>query len=152
MSLAKRRNAVKPFACAFICCLLTIGCATSTIHTRKQERLSAFLSLPAEQQQLVEQGKIRVGMSPDAVYIAWGPPSETLEQETGQGHTTIWIYHGQWMEETRYWTFREVPADGTVFLERHLESDFYPRQYIRAEIVFQNGVVTQWRTLPRPTP
>jgi hypothetical protein len=33
-----------------------------------------------------------------------------------------------------------------------LESDYFPRQYIRAEISFSNGMVTRWRTLPRPAP
>lgn len=91
-------------------------------------------------------------MNTDAVYIAWGPPAEILESESGQGHSTIWIYHGQWMEETRYWTFREVSHEGSTFLERHLESDYFPRSYVRAEIVFENDRVRSWRTLPKPLP
>jgi hypothetical protein len=145
-------NRVKPFVLIWVCCLLAAGCATSNVQTRKQERLSAYTALSPEHREFVDQGKIKVGMSPDAIYIAWGAPSEVLENETAQGHTTIWIYHGQSVEETRYWTFREVPSNGTVFLERQLESDYFPRQYIRAEIIFQNGVVAQWRTLPRPGP
>jgi len=130
--------------------LLLAGCATSTIESRRQERFSAYAALPSEQQQLVDKGQIKVGMIPDAVYIAWGPPTEILEQETQQGHTTIWIYHGQWLEESRYWTYREISRDGSTFLERRLESDYFPRSYIRAEIFFANGVVVRWQTLPRP--
>jgi hypothetical protein len=132
--------------------LLFLGCATSTVESRRNERFSAYSAMPADQKQLVDQGQIKIGMSPDAVYIAWGPASEVLESESEQGHVTTWIYQGQWMEETRYWTYREVPQDGTTFLERHLESDYYPRSYIRAEIYFSKGVVTRWRTLPRPAP
>ncbi|MBM3832954.1 MAG: hypothetical protein FJ403_06735 [Verrucomicrobia bacterium] len=110
------------------------------------------MALLPEQKQLVDQGQIKIGMNQDAVYIAWGPPSEVLESETEQGRVTTWIYHGQWLQESRYWTFREVAQDGAVFLERHLESDYFPRQYIRAEIAFANGSVTRWRTLPRPVP
>ena len=91
-------------------------------------------------------------MSSDAVYIAWGAPGEILESESDQGHITTWIYHGQWMEESRYWTYREISKDGTTFLERYRESDYFPRSYIRAEILFANGAVTRWRTLPRPVP
>ena len=89
-------------------------------------------------------------MNSDAVYLAWGPPAEILENETESGHITTWIYHGQWLEETRFWTYREVAHDGTTFLERYVDRDYYPRSYIRAEIYFQNGKVTRWRTLPRP--
>ena len=55
------------------------------------------------------------------------------------------------MEETRYWTFRQVPYRGNVFLERYLERDYDPRAYVSAEIVFVGGKVSSWRTLARPT-
>lgn len=126
------------------------SCATSTVESRKQERMTSYLSLTPEQKRLVDAGQIRVGLNADAVYIAWGPPGEVVESESDQGHITTWIYHGQTMEETRYWTFREVPRDGTVFLERHLESDYSPRSYVRAEIQFVEGQVKAWRTLPKP--
>ena len=132
------------------CLLIATGCATSTVESRKKERLPSYNALPPDQKQLVDQGQIKVGMSPDAVYIAWGPPSEILESENEQGHWTTWVYHGQVMEESRYWTYREVARDGTTFLERHLESDYFPRSYVRAEINFQNGIVKSWRTLPAP--
>jgi hypothetical protein len=150
--MEKRHYSVKSSCIGLLCALLLVGCATSTVETRKKEREAAYATLPLDQQELVSQGKIRIGMSPDAVYIAWGPPSEVLEQQTPQGHHTIWIYHAQWVQEYRYWAFREVPHKGTVFLERVLETDYYPRSYIQAEIVFQDGVVLSWRTLPRPLP
>jgi hypothetical protein len=140
------------FSVAMAAVVLT-GCATSTIASRRQERVAAYASLTPEQRRMVDQGQIRAGMPQDAVYIAWGPPSEILESESGdRGHEVTWIYHGQWMEETRYWTYREITQDGAPFLERHLESDYMARHYIRAEISFSGGVVTRWRTLPRPAP
>ena len=114
------------------------GCATSTVEGRKKERASTYASLPPEQKELVDQGKIKIGMTPDAVYLAWGAPAEVLEDETPDGHTTTWAYQGQWVEEYRYW------------IGRRLESDFYPRNYTRAQIFFRSGVVSSWRTLPRP--
>jgi hypothetical protein len=137
----------------FFLCLgvIVAGCSTSsTIDSRKKERPAAYADLPAEQKKSVDQGQIKVGMSADAVYIAWGPPAQILESESAEGHVTTWIYTGQWMEEARIWAYREVPYDGTYFLERYVERDYYPRSYVRAEIVFQNGVVSSWRTLPRP--
>ncbi len=124
--------------CWLLISVLLAGCATSTVQTRKKERPEVYAGLPVDQKTLVDQGKIMLGMTPEAVYLAWGAPAEVLENETPQGHTTIWIYHGQWVEEYRYW------------IGRHPESDYYPRQYIRAEILFRNGQVASWHTLPKP--
>jgi len=130
--------------------LLFIACKTPTVESRKQERLAAYNALPDDQKQMVDKGQIKIGMNEDAVYIAWGPPSQILQSETESGHTTIWMYHGTTMEETRFWTYREVARDGTAFLERYVDRDYYPREYVNAEIFFQNGKVVRWQTLPRP--
>ena len=114
------------------------GCATSTIDSRKHERATAYASLPAETKVLVDQGQLKVGMPMDAVYIAWGQPSEVLQNETEGGAATVWLYYGGWMEENRYWTYRR------------LTRDYQPRTYVRAEIIFVNGVIKSWRTLPQP--
>jgi len=101
---------------------------------------------------LVDKGQIKTGMSQDAVYIAWGPPAQILQNQDGNhGVQTVWLYEGTTMQETRYWTFREVPYRGHVFLERYLDRDYDPRNYVSAEIVFADGQVASWRTLPRPT-
>ena len=121
--------------------LFLTGCATSTIDSRKQERASAYAALSPEFKSLADGGQIRKGMTEDAVYIAWGKPAQILHQEDQQGAATIWLYEGGWMEETRYWTGRRHPR---------LEHDYQPRAYVRAEIVFVNGQVVSWRTLPQP--
>ena len=119
--------------------LLLTGCATSTVQSRKQERASAYAALSPEFQALVADGQIRRGMTEDAVYIAWGKPKQILHEENPLGRSTIWLYEGGWMEETRYWTYRSrVPI-----------TDYQPRAYVSAEIIFVNGVVESWRTLPQ---
>ena len=62
--------------------LLLAGCATSTVETRKKERASAYAGLPAEQKTFVDQGKIQIGMTADAVYLAWGAPAKTMDITT----------------------------------------------------------------------
>ncbi len=126
------------------------ACATSTIETRKQERMSAYAQLVPEERALVDTGEIRIGMSADAVYISWGQPSEVLESEDETGRSQIWRYAGSWMQESRYWAYREVGSGPDLYLERYLMSDYQPRDYVRAEIIFQEGRVNRWRTLPRP--
>jgi hypothetical protein len=131
--------------------LLLTGCATSTVESRKKEREAAYSALSPEERELVDKGQIKVGMGQDSVYIAWGKPAQVLQSESGgSGMTITWLYHGSWMEETRYWNYREVPYQGGVFLERYLDRDYSPRDYLSAEIVFVDGKVARWRTLPRP--
>jgi len=143
---------VKGSLLLLVCCLLAAGCSSSTIESRKKERAAAYGALTAEEKELVDKGQIHTGMNQDVVYIAWGPPSQVLQNQTGAGGVqTVWLYEGTTMEETRYWTFRQVPSRGNVFLERYLERDYDPRAYVSAEIVFVEGKVSSWRTLARPT-
>lgn len=129
-----------------------IGCAApSTIESRRGEKSAAYENLPPDQKALVDAGQIKTGMSADAVYIAWGPPAEVLESEDPQGHITSWRYYGSWMQESRYWAYRETRRGGDdLYLERYLVSDYQPRDYVRAEINFKDGKVLSWRTLPKP--
>jgi hypothetical protein len=129
------------------------ACATpSSIESRRTEKLSAYSALAPEERSLVDQGQIKMGMSADAVYIAWGKPAEVLESEDPQrGRITTWRYYGSWMQESRYWAYRETRRGGPdLYLERYLVSDYQPRDYVRAEISFKDGRVLSWRTLPRP--
>jgi len=121
-----------------VCGWLLTGCATSTVATRKKERPNAYAALPTDQKEMVDQGQIKMGMNSDAVYLAWGPPAQVLENETPQGHFTVWVYYGQWVREYRYWG------------GWYPSSDFYTGNYVSAEVIFQKGIVVSWRTLPRP--
>lgn len=131
--------------------LLLGGCATkSSPAARRAERPAAYSALTPEMRTLVDAGQIRVGMSADAVYIAWGEPAEILQREDGRGMATTWLYEGGWMEETRYWSYRQVGSGGGIALERYLISDYQPRTYIRAQLTFVDGVLKEWNTRPMP--
>ena len=139
----------------FVFLLCFIGCGTpSTIESRRGEKQSAYSTLAPDEKALVDQGQIKMGMSLDAVYISWGKPAEVLESEDPQrGRITTWQYHGSWLQESRYWAYRETRRGGDdLYLERYLVSDYQPRDYVRAEITFKDGRVLSWRTLPRPAP
>jgi hypothetical protein len=137
---------VKYFLLLLCAGLTLVGCASSTVQSRRTERLAAYQTLPAEQKTMVDQGQISVGMNQDAVYIAWGPPSEKLAGGDERGTTETWLYYGEWMQESRYWSYREVRRGGYAVMERY----YTPQDYMRAEIVFAGGKVKSWRTLPRP--
>jgi hypothetical protein len=137
---ALRHTVVKIVFAVLLAGLFLTGCATSNVQSRKKERAAGYAALSPEFKALVDEGRIRKGMSQDAVYIAWGKPAQILQQENAQGPATIWLYEGGWMEETRWW-----PR-----YARHPVTDYQPRTYVRAEIVFVNSVVDSWRTLPQP--
>ena len=123
--------------------LLVTGCATTkTLESRKSERAAAYASLSPEMKEFVDRGQIKVGMPEDTVYIAWGAPSQIVRSENPNEAATIWIYHGGYLEETRYWAGWHHPR---------LEHDYQPRTYVSAEVVFVDGKVKQWRMLPQPT-
>ena len=143
---------MKPSITLLLGCLFLAGCATSTVESRRKEKLAIYDALSPDEKEQVDKGQIKTGMSQDAVYIAWGPPAQILQNQTGtSGVQTVWLYEGTTMQETRYWTFREVPHGGHVFFERYLDRDYDPRNYVSAELVFVGGKLASWRTLPRPT-
>lgn len=129
---------------------LLSGCATSTVETRRQERSAAYASLAPEMRAFVDQGKIKVGMTMDAVYIAWGKPSQILTGESLKGTTTTFLYHGSQLQEHRHWTYRSFRSGDRWYSEPYLEHEYYPRSYVRAEIIFEEGLVKEWRSLPEP--
>jgi hypothetical protein len=128
------------------------GCASTrnTIDTRKQERYAVYSGLSPEFRALVDAGKIKVGMPVDAVYIAWGKPSQIVGGETAQGAHTTWLYEGTQLQEYRYWSSGPYYGRRRYYGGPTLESDYYPATYVQAQVQFQNGVVTQWQTFPAP--
>ncbi|MBI5388071.1 MAG: hypothetical protein HZA90_25685 [Verrucomicrobia bacterium] len=126
---------------------LLAGCATSTLESRRTERADSYAALTPETRELVDKGKLKIGMSMDAVYIAWGKPSRILSGESDGGKSVTWLYHSTTMEAQRYWNYRYVPHGRRYQPEPFLDYDYYPRHYTSAEVVFENGVVKSWRTL-----
>ena len=89
-------------------------------------------------------------MDSDAVYIAWGKPDQVYSSSTAQGTTVTWLYHGTKLESNHYWTYRTVRYKNYQRTEPYLEHDYYVRSYVSAEVVFEDGVVKECRTLPYP--
>ena len=111
---------------------------TSTIQSRKQERLAAYQALPPDMRAAVDQGSLKAGMNPDAVWIAWGPSSQVLVGGNQSGETTTWVYRGSYLQETRIWgRWRMYYA-------------YTPISYTRAQVIFANGAVREWQTFPEP--
>ena len=142
---------MKPILLLALAALLLGGCATNNVETRKQERYAAYSSLTPEFQGLVDQAQIKIGMTSDAVYIAWGKPAQILTGQASNGQsTTTWLYHGTQLEEIRYWRYSRYRHGDRYYTQPYLDFEYYPRNYVAAEVVFENSAVREWRTLPRP--
>jgi hypothetical protein len=147
------------------------GC--TTVETRINENPAAFQSLSPGDQALVQQGRIREGMSRDAVYIAWGPANETMPGRNRGQTVETWIYYatdaGEYQGPFYYGHSYGYGLGFGYFgygggyrhrFRRHYFYDpFYdPWFYRRANIIryperivsFQNGRVISFQFLPPP--
>lgn len=70
--------------------LFFAGC--STVESRISEHPDVYQSLSGRQQQLVAAGRIAPGMSPGAVYLAWGSPDQRAQGAMHGEMTETWIY------------------------------------------------------------
>ena len=73
-----------------ISALILASC--STTETRISGHPEIYQSLSARDQALVSQGQIRDGMSPNAVYLAWGSPDRKIVGNMRGRPTETWIY------------------------------------------------------------
>ena len=146
------------------------GCAT--IETRISEHPEIYNSLSPRDQALVRQGRIREGMTMDAVWVAWGSPDQKGFGRYHGKSTETWIYHAYSNEYDPYYGGFGYPyyggfGGGGVFVGgrhgRHFvavydpfyDPFFYPRfrqvSYPYKTVTFRNGraVAFQQYTPPR---
>jgi hypothetical protein len=167
----KRRNISQALFGALFSLFFLFLSGCTTLETRIQERPAAYQALSPSDQALVQQGKIREGMSQDAVYIAWGPPSHRLPGRNRGRIVETWVYDataagdyaGPFFYGSRYGHGLGYGLYGGRrgrFGYRHYYYDpFYdPFFYNRANIVrypertvsFQNGRAIAFQQLPAP--
>lgn len=74
--------------------LFAASCSSSqTPGSRIAKNPKIFRALELEQQSLVEVGKIQNGMTPAAVFLAWGSPDRKAEGEKDGNRYEQWIYN-----------------------------------------------------------
>ena len=71
-----------------------VSCVPSTPQARIEKNPQAFAALGKKDQELVKQGLISRGMSPDAVKLAWGEPAQRFEGSRKFRRTERWDYSG----------------------------------------------------------
>src|SRR5436190_17811037 len=70
--------------------LILAGC--STVESRISDHPEIYGSLSPSDQALVQQGRIRAGMSQDAVWLAWGSPEQKYAGAMRGRQTETWVY------------------------------------------------------------
>lgn len=135
---------------------ILVGCASdpkdpAQIAKRAAERPVAYAALTPTQKELVDHGQVQVGMSEDAVYLAWGQPDQVLRRGDASGEETTWLYSSSTTDEYVNWNYVEARGrDGTRYLDRVMTRDYAFRDYVSARLVFRGGKVVQWEMLPAP--
>ena len=76
---------------ALVAAVIT-SCAPSTPQGRIEQNPDRYGRLSSKDRALVEYGNIAVGMSADAVYLAWGKPNAVWKGEDGKTSTERWTY------------------------------------------------------------
>lgn len=80
---------------AGLSCVFALSACTNTDTPayRIAQNPKIYQDLPAREQELVSQGKIEEGMTPKAVFLAWGYPNSTPFQGVNKGKSiTRWVY------------------------------------------------------------
>lgn len=110
-----------------------------------------FEALPKSHQELVVQGRVKEGMSMDAVYLAWGKADEvSLSSRKGKELET-WIYLGRQAVRRRtvgigygfggYGYCSGYGYGGPVY---GVDYDYDYREYVLGRVEFDKGKVVYW--------
>ncbi len=120
--------------------LLLASCQVATPATRIEQNPVLFQSLPVEDKLLVQRGQIREGMSPGAVFLAWGyPNSQPYVGEKEGKRLERWVYTrsepvmviSAWGGACWYHSCYSMPD--TLYVTRNT-----------ASVTFENDKVVSW--------
>lgn len=150
MRKVSKKSLVRLLLC-MVPLLISVSCQSATPATRIESNPVLFQSLPADQQLLVQRGKICEGMTPQAVFLAWGyPNSAPYEGEKDGKKITRWVYNTMepvfvndswrgpyWGPYGWYDPYSMGPS--TVYIPRNA-----------ATVLFENGKVVSWESRSQP--
>jgi hypothetical protein len=131
-------------AAALAAAFLT-SCAPNSPQGRIEKEPARYGGLSNSDKALVEQGKIKTGMSADAVYLAWGKPQSVSKGGSGNDSTEKWLYTAQ----APVWTNNISVGIGPGY--GHYGGGYYDYgpsitylPYTAGIVHFTNGRVTKW--------
>jgi hypothetical protein len=157
--------------CLSASALILPGC--STTETRISDHPEIFQTLSPRDQELVKAGKIREGMSQNAVWVAWGAPDQKATGVARGNPVETWIYNEYTYANAPYpypygpFGYGGYFGGGRIAFHRHgahrfaiIGDPFYdpfyysyipPRvAYPSKTVTFQNGRVVSIQVLTPP--
>jgi len=138
----RHRTRMPTTACALAAAFLLTSCGTP--GTRISQHPDIYQGLSAADQTLVSQGRIRLGMTMDAVWLAWGTPEQKVPGFGRGSPTETWVY-------LRYAT---PPSYGGPYYYGPFDWSYIPPKfpYPSKGVTFAGGRVVYFRHLPAPPP
>ncbi len=126
--------------------LLFSACQSPTPQTRIQENPAMYQSLSPADQALVSQGRIQEGMSPQAVFLAWGAPnSQPYVGQKGKTRVERWVYTRlQPVTVMNNWPGPYWGRYGWYY-DMGPDTAYIPRT--TATVTFENEKVVSWEAL-----
>ncbi|HQF38874.1 MAG TPA: hypothetical protein PK322_07125 [Opitutaceae bacterium] len=129
--------------------LLLLGCllglavfaGCSTPQTRIRQNPELFNNLAPGDQELIKQGKVAVGFTPEMVKLAVGDPDRVYTRTDATGKNEAWVYtsytsHGGTMVYYRGFYHRRHPGMYAYF------ADYNDREVVeRYRVTFKEGKV-----------
>lgn len=138
--------------------LLLSNCASfHSYETRIKKNPSIYQNLSAKDKELTAAGKIRQGMSKEAVFMSWGKPSERREASSSGTLKETWIYkRHQEVVDYNYGVGFGYGYGRGYGRRGYSNCGYYPSfyggpsiayvPYTVAKVVFVNGKVVSWET------
>ena len=84
-------KAIFPLSLALLAAGLGLaGCGS--FASRSDQKAAVYDALPARTQQRLQRGTVRVGDTPEMVYIAMGNPDTKTDVPDAAGYQSVWIY------------------------------------------------------------
>jgi len=123
-----------------------VGACTSTPQSRIASHPGVFDRLTPEEQAMVRQGRVGIGMDPGAVKLALGDPDRVTLETTAKGQSEVWhyqqtvYYDGDFVYPGPYWYHRR-PYWGTYWGPGPWAFDGPAAVYDHFRVVFRDGKV-----------
>jgi hypothetical protein len=122
---------------------LSCGCATPSIEARRADRAEAYAAFSPEARALVDAGQITQGMDTNAVFIAWGRPTNVTVGGGDEVNRIDWYYYRNSLRASPAYYWRQ---DGYGFVAEEVPGHTTVIRYLARKVVFHDGRVTRFQT------